>query len=102
VNVFEDPPTEPPNTCFRYLGDWILCEGAGSTESVQVVGATALDDCMDRCAMTPECTAVTDYFWLDRPDLGCWMYFSTCDSPGPTDWAEEDGGKMYRKVGCDP
>lgn len=101
VDVYEDPPPEPASGCFSYLGDWILCEESGGQNTMQVVGATELEDCMARCAATPGCTAVTDYFWLDRPDLGCWLHLSTCDSPGPEVWAEEDGGKQYRKV-CDP
>jgi hypothetical protein len=52
---------------------------------------------MELCLQRPDCTAVTDYFWLDRPDLGCWLYTSTCDAPAGGVWQEEDGGREYRK-----
>jgi len=102
VDVFEEPPEpDPEDPCFSYLGDWILCEESGWPNAMQVAGATDLQDCMAVCLETPACTAVTDYFWLNRPDLGCWLHLATCDSPGPEVWAEEDGGKQYRKT-CDP
>ncbi len=57
-------------------------------------------DCVALCQDDPYCTGVTDYFWLDEPGFGCYLYRSTCDAPTMPDWAEEDGGKDYKKV-CD-
>jgi len=102
------PPTEPPrpdagaapppasSACFEYLGDWITCENAGWPH-VEQTSAPDLQSCMHLCQQRPDCTAVTDYFWMDRPDLGCWLYTSTCSAPAGGVWQEEDGGRQYRK-----
>jgi len=52
---------------------------------------------MQLCQQRPDCTAVTDYFWLARPALGCALYTSTCSAPAGGVWQEEDGGRQYRK-----
>jgi hypothetical protein len=88
-----------PGGCpFEYLGEWIRCEHAGSPNVVQLDAANSIEDCMRECLNREDCTAVTDYFWLDRPDLGCWLYTSTCDAPASQVWGEEDGGREYRKA----
>jgi len=107
------PPVEPPGPevpapvivvpvpgdCpFEYLGEWIRCENAGWPNVVPLDTATSMEDCMRACLEREDCTAVTDYFWLGQPDLGCWLYTSTCDLPASQVWAEEDGGHDYRKA----
>ena len=91
-------PAPPPasNACFEYLGDWITCENAG-WPNVEQTSAQDLQSCMDLCQQRPDCTAVTEYFWMDRADLGCSLYLSTCDEPAGGPWQEEDGGRQYRK-----
>jgi hypothetical protein len=91
-------PAPPPSShaCFEYLGDWITCENAG-WPNVEQTSAPDLEACMQLCQQRPDCTAVTDYFWMDRPDLGCWLYTSTCSAPAGGAWQEEDGGRQYRK-----
>jgi hypothetical protein len=94
-----DAGTAPPpasNACFEYLGDWITCENAG-WPNVEQTSAPDLQSCMDLCQQRPDCTAVTDYFWLGLPDIGCWLYTSTCNAPAGGVWQEEDGGRQYRK-----
>jgi hypothetical protein len=106
------PPVEPPRPdvpaaavvvpvpagCpFEYLGDWIACENAGWPNVVKT-DATDVEGCMRACLEREDCTAVTDYFWLGRPDLGCWLYVSSCDAPSGGPWQEEDGGRNYRKA----
>ena len=50
-----------------------------------------------------DCTAVTDYFWLGIPNLGCYLYTSSCGAPvNHPVWAEEDGGRVYRRGACAP
>lgn len=96
-------PSAPPEVAasceFVYLGDWVRCENAGSP-NVEQTEAADLDACMELCLERDDCTGVTDYFWLGRPDLGCWLYRSTCNSPSSPSWAMEDGGRDYRLV-CD-
>jgi hypothetical protein len=106
--ALQPAPSEPPrpdagaapppasNSCFEYLGDWITCENAG-WPNVEQTSAPDLQGCMELCQQRPDCTAVTDYFWLGRPDLGCWLYTSTCSAPAGGVWQEEDGGRQYRK-----
>jgi len=53
---------------------------------------------MRACLEREDCTAVTDYFWLGRPDLGCWLYVSSCDAPSGGPWRQEDGGRNNRKA----
>jgi hypothetical protein len=86
-------PTSP-DPCFDYLGEWITCENAGGP-NVQRTDATDLQSCMQACLHQQDCTAVTEYFWMDRPDLGCWLYTSTCNAPAGGPWQEEDGGRQY-------
>jgi hypothetical protein len=87
-----------PGSCpFYYLGDWIRCENAGWPNVVRLESATNMEDCMAACLEREDCTAVTDYFWLGRPDLGCWLYTSTCYAPSGGPWQEEDGGREYIK-----
>jgi len=82
---------------FEYLGDLVRCENAGFPNTVET-DATDLDACMQLCLERDDCTGVTDYFWLGLPDLGCFLYTSTCDAPSSPVWAEEDGGRDYRRV----
>jgi hypothetical protein len=83
---------------FEYLGDWVRCEFSGWPNTVELSGATSLDDCFEACRASPRCTGVVDYFWLGEPELGCQLYESTCDAPTMPGFAEEDGGKEYRKI----
>ena len=96
-------PSAPPEVAasceFVYLGDWIRCENAGYP-NVEQTEAADLDACMQLCLEREDCAAVTDYFWLGLPDLGCWLYTSTCNAPTSPSWAMEDGGRDYRLV-CD-
>lgn len=91
----------PPHDChFDYLGDWVRCENAG-WPNVTVSSASDLVGCMQECLQHDDCTAVTDYFWLGIPDLGCYLYTSSCDAPvNHPVWAEEDGGRDYRRGAC--
>jgi len=93
----------PPNNCrFEYLGDWVVCENAG-WPNVVASPAPDLVGCMQECLQRDDCTAVTDYFWLGIPDLGCYLYTSSCDAPvNHPVWAEEDGGRDYRRGACAP
>ena len=86
--------TSSPPSCFDYLGDWITCENAG-WPNTEKTDATDLPACMQACLQRRDCTAVTEYFWMNRPDLGCWLYTSTCNAPAGGVWQEEDGGKQY-------
>jgi hypothetical protein len=56
--------------------------------------------CRDECLARPNCTAVVTYPDISEPRFTCYVYTTSCDSPGPGDWYEEDAGKDYRKV-CD-
>jgi hypothetical protein len=97
------PPTDASEAAchFEYLGDWIRCEHAGWPNVEHVDAARYLEDCMTSCSKRPDCTAVTDYFYLKQdPPLGCYLYTSTCNAPCSPNFAMEDGGKDYRKV-CD-
>ena len=61
--------------------------------------APDLLSCMQQCLERDDCTAVTDYHWLGAPDLGCYLYLSTCDAPAfEATWGEEDGGRDFRRV----
>jgi hypothetical protein len=57
-----------------------------------------LQSCMQLCLERDDCSAVTDYLWLSLPELGCELYISSCDAPEMPEWAEEDGGRDYRKI----
>lgn len=94
-------PTEvvvPPGDCrFEFLGEWVRCENAG-WPNVLETDAPDLVSCMQRCLERDDCTAVTDYLWLGTPNLGCYLYLSTCDEPARADsWGEEDGGRDFRR-----
>ena len=91
------PPVEA--TCFEYLGDWIRCEHAGEWPSPDtVVPGRDLARCFQACRERADCVAVTDYTWLELPDLGCSLYLSSCTAPATGVWQEEDGGRQYRKL----
>lgn len=89
----------PPGECrFEYLGTWVRCENAGWPNTV-ATDAPDLLSCMQQCLERDDCTAVTDYLWLGVPDLGCYLYLSTCDAPAfEATWGEEDGGRDFRRV----
>ena len=91
----------PPGNCrFEYLGEWVRCENAGWPNVVET-DAPDLLRCAQQCLERDDCTAVTDYFWLGLPELGCFLYLSTCEQPAlATSWGEEDGGRDFRRV-CD-
>lgn len=83
---------------FEYLGDWLLCEDSGYPNII-LIEATSLQDCMDACIREEECGAVTDYSWDEDPEmLVCQLKQGSCDNPRTEVWAEEDGGKQYKKV----
>lgn len=89
----------PPGECrFEYLGQGVRCENAGWPNVVQT-DATDLLACMRECLQRDDCTGVTDYLWLEQPDLGCYLYLSTCNDPSfVADWGDEDGGHDFRRV----
>jgi hypothetical protein len=90
-----------PGACrFEFLGEWVRCENAGGPNVLET-DAQDLVTCMRQCLERDDCTAVTDYLWMGQPDLGCYLYLSTCDEPAlETTWAEEDGGRDFRRR-CD-
>jgi hypothetical protein len=89
----------PSGRCyFEYLGDWIRCEGDNDYPWSRDVVNKSLADCTRACLAQPDCVAVVDYYWMNRPDLGCTLDVSSCSRPGPNEWAEEDHGKEFRKV----
>jgi hypothetical protein len=91
---------EPGDCRFEFLGEWVRCENAGWPNTLQT-DAPDLVTCMRQCLERDDCTAVTDYLWMDLPDLGCYLYLSTCDEPAlETAWGEEDGGRDFRR-NCD-
>ena len=76
----------------------VRCENAGWPNVVQT-DATDLLACMRECLQRDDCTGVTDYLWLEQPDLGCYLYLSTCNDPSfVADWGDEDGGHDFRRV----
>jgi len=82
----------PGEACrFDYLGDWIRCEEGASAASV----TTSFQDCQTACLADPNCTAITDYFWIGEVS-GCYLNTSTCTAPSSLPW--EDDGKVYRKL----
>jgi len=93
----DTPPVAAP--CFEYLGDWIRCEHAGEWPSVDTeVPGRDLERCFQACRERADCVAVTDYTWLELPDLGCSLYLASCATPGTGVWHEEDGARQYRKL----
>jgi hypothetical protein len=84
--------------CFAYLGDWIRCEHEGNAPARIELPGSDLEHCLQACREHAECVAVTDYTWLELPDLGCYLYLSSCDAPATGAWHEEDGGRQYLKT----
>jgi len=66
---------------------------------VLVPGATSIDACLAACTERADCKAVSDYFELHAVDA-CYLVHDSCASPTKPDWAEEDGGRTFRKS-CD-
>jgi hypothetical protein len=97
----DTPPQSPSvelNGChFEYLGDWISCQDDVGPLGERQPGAS-FEECLSACLERPECNAVIDYHWLGRPDLGCSLFLSSCDTPRTGPWQQEDGGRHYRKV----
>jgi hypothetical protein len=93
----------PPGDCrFEFLGEWVRCENAG-WPNVLKTDAPDLVACMQRCLERDDCTAVTDYLWLGGPELGCYLYLSSCDEPTlAATWGEEDGGRDFRRSCVSP
>jgi hypothetical protein len=91
---------EPGGCRFEFLGESVRCENAG-WPNVLETDAPDLESCMRQCLERDDCTAVTDYLWMDQPDLGCYLYLSTCDEPRLEPlWGAEDGGRDFRRR-CD-
>lgn len=87
----------PPGECrFEFLGEWVGCENSGWPNVVET-DAPDLVTCMQRCLEAEGCTAVTDYLYLGQPELGCYLYLSTCDEPFLLPWGEEDAGRAFRR-----
>jgi hypothetical protein len=88
---------EPGDCRFEFLGEWVRCENAG-WPNVLATDAPDLVTCMRQCLERDDCTAVTDYLWMGQPDLGCYLYLSTCDQPAFAEaWGEEDGGRDFKR-----
>jgi hypothetical protein len=88
---------EPGDCRFEFLGEWVRCENAG-WPNVLATDAPDLLTCMRQCLERDDCTAVTDYLWMGQPDLGCYLYLSTCDEPAVAEgWGEEDGGRDFKR-----
>jgi hypothetical protein len=87
--------------CFEYLGDWTRCEHEGYMPDKVDIPGRDLDLCFATCLERLDCVAVTDYTWLGLPDLGCYLYLSSCDAPSTGVWNEEDGARQYRNI-CSP
>jgi hypothetical protein len=82
---------------FEYLGQWVRCENSG-WPYVTHSDATDLAGCMQDCLEHADCTSVVDYFWMGRPDIGCYRYSSSCDAAEfMEDWGEEDHGREFRR-----
>lgn len=89
---------EPGDCRFEFLGEFVRCENAG-WPNVLETDAPDLVTCMRQCLERDDCTAVTDYLWMEQPDLGCYLYLSTCDQPElASSWGEEDGGRDFRRA----
>jgi hypothetical protein len=63
-----------------------------------VAGATTIDACLAACNARPDCSAVSEYFELNAPNF-CLLSTDACDSPAKPIWADEDGGRTFRKTG---
>jgi hypothetical protein len=89
----------PPGDCrFEYLGNAVHCENSGS--QVLETDATDLFSCMRLCLQREDCTAVTDYLYLEQPGAGCQLHLSTCDHPEAVGVGADDGGHDFRRS-CD-
>ena len=78
---------------FEFLGYWLRCENPES--HVRVRGARSIRDCEEACLSNPDCTAITDHFWLNDVG-GCHLFSGSCEqteSPQTGDY-----GEIYRKV----
>jgi hypothetical protein len=78
---------------FDYVGDLRRCENPDAHEPVP--GATSRDDCEAACMANPDCTAITDYFWLNDVG-GCYLFSGACEGTG--DLPPGDEGVTYRKA----
>lgn len=72
---------------YDYLGDWIRCESSGSNSSMVVEEAQNIDDCFAACTADPQCTAVTDYFWLAEVK-GCYLFTGECNAAEPLPYGD--------------
>jgi hypothetical protein len=78
---------------FEFLGYWLRCENPDS--HVRVQGARSIRDCEEACLSNPDCTAITDHFWLNDVG-GCYLFTGSCEqTEGP---APGDYGAIHRKV----
>jgi len=95
----EDAGKDYRKTCedgpcrFEFLGYWLRCENPDS--HVRVEGATSIGECEDVCFADPNCTAITDYLWLNEVG-GCYLFTGSCVSENGLPYGDE--GKTYRKV----
>jgi hypothetical protein len=78
---------------FEFLGYWLRCENPDS--HVRVENATSIRDCEEACLSDPNCTAITDYLWLNDVG-GCYLFTGSCVSSKGL--PEGDEGQTYRKV----
>lgn len=78
---------------FDYVGDLRRCENPEAHEPVP--DATSRADCEAACVRNPDCTAITDYFWLNDVG-GCYLFSGTCE--GTDALPPGDEGLTYRKV----
>jgi hypothetical protein len=89
----------PPGECrFEYLGKSVRCEDPVRPHVI-ATDAADLFSCMRECLQRDDCTAVTDYLYLDGPE-GCLLHVASCDEPERVDGDEDDGGHEFRRV-CD-
>jgi len=94
----ENPSIEANGCHFEYLGDWISCQDPVGPWLEERLEGASFDECLSACLARSDCSAVLDYHWLEPPDLGCYLFVSSCDSPTSGAWQEEDGARYYRKV----
>lgn len=83
------------NCNLEYLGNWQRC--SESETLVELAGAKNFEDCEQACLEDPDCTSVTDYFWIATIQ-GCYLYSGACEEqrrapPG-------DPARVYEKL-CD-
>jgi hypothetical protein len=63
----------------EFVGLWNRCEAADIDPMKEVPGADSADDCFEACLTDPDCTGVSDYFWLDEVP-GCYLATEPCGS----------------------